>query len=83
MTKWEYKVIDVTDEDHYIGHIIQDFLNSLGKDGWELVSIKKNRYVFKCSKNVLDDKKWVTKPTTITWYYDNDKETTEINYSGE
>jgi hypothetical protein len=76
MVKWEYIVIFDT-----VLNDLEKFLNHWGADGWELVSWKRGdgRFIFKRSKVVLDDKKWVyTKPTTVTWYYDNDKDVTEI-----
>ena len=49
LTKWEYKVIPIKTRihsDHFEGgkkpvmEDVQNDLNSLGKDGWELVSVQ-------------------------------------------
>jgi hypothetical protein len=41
MTQWEYLVlINVKNTRFNINHTVQDFLNELGKAGWELVQLK-------------------------------------------
>lgn len=73
MVKWEYLVYD--DKQIQIDGFVtlKAWLDSVGKDGWELVTIKKNKYIFKRSKITFLDKKWEDRPTTVTWYYDNEK----------
>ena len=38
---WEYKVIEIKE------HSLNEVLNNLGKQGWELCGMKDNDYIFK------------------------------------
>lgn len=38
---WEYKVIEIKE------HSLNEVLNNLGKQGWELCEMKDNDYIFK------------------------------------
>lgn len=48
MERWEYKIINSDDLDGY--HFQEDYFNSLGKEGWELVTGVKDYFYFKRRK---------------------------------
>lgn len=64
--KYEYFITEDThNEEGYL--TIQSWLNGYGDRGWELVSRKKNEFIF---KRLKETNAWI-KPTTISWYFDN------------
>lgn len=47
MTKWEYLVIVI---ESWSASAIEEELENLGSDGWELVTVRNNLYIFKRPK---------------------------------
>jgi hypothetical protein len=56
--KYEYKLLRFGE----ISYPIEDRLNDMGKDGWELVAIKDWSMYFKRRRTFLNIKNWFTLP---------------------
>ncbi len=66
MAKWEYRVIEFEDEEENQNRTTayEDVLNSLGAEGWELVTVTETEYV-----DALDpDDEGVASGATVAYF---------------